>query len=62
MHRLESGLLYYISYLTENGEELIVATTRPETIEFDVAIAVNPDDDRFKVLFYSMFRSFWDEM
>ncbi|KYM77237.1 Valyl-tRNA synthetase, mitochondrial [Atta colombica] len=36
---------FYFFYFTE--EELIVATTRPETIFGDVAIAVHPNDDRY---------------
>ncbi len=43
------GVLYKIAYpiLDEVGE-LVVATTRPETMFGDVAIAVNPEDDRYK--------------
>ena len=37
--------LYYLDYGT-----LVIATTRPETIFADVAIAVNPADDRYKDL------------
>ena len=45
------GKLYYISYKTENGSsEIIVATTRPETLLGDTAVAVNPDDLRYKNL------------
>ncbi|PIP49314.1 MAG: valine--tRNA ligase, partial [Caldiserica bacterium CG23_combo_of_CG06-09_8_20_14_all_35_60] len=42
--------LYYIKYpLKENiGEFIIVATTRPETMLGDTAVAVNPDDVRYK--------------
>lgn len=40
--------LYTIRYKLENGSgELLVATTRPETIMADVAVAVNPNDPRF---------------
>jgi len=44
-HALEKGKLYYVAYPIE-GEEgfVVVATTRPETILGDVAIAVHPDD------------------
>ena len=44
-HVLTKGKLYYVAYPIE-GEEgsVVVATTRPETILGDVAIAVNPDD------------------
>jgi valyl-tRNA synthetase len=42
--------LYYVKYpLAENSNRFItVATTRPETILGDVAICVNPNDERFK--------------
>ena len=41
--------LYYIKYPTEDSKELItIATTRPETMMGDTAIAVNPKDERFK--------------
>jgi valyl-tRNA synthetase len=42
--------LYYVKYpLSENSNQFItVATTRPETILGDVAICVNPNDERFK--------------
>ncbi len=40
--------LYYVKYQVEDSEEFItIATTRPETILGDVAICVNPDDERF---------------
>jgi len=43
--------LYYISYKIENSESTItIATTRPETMMGDTAIAVNPKDDRYKNL------------
>ncbi|MDR2720720.1 MAG: valine--tRNA ligase [Puniceicoccales bacterium] len=44
--------LYYIKYdlVERSGEYIAVATTRPETISGDVAIAVNPSDDRYKNL------------
>jgi valyl-tRNA synthetase len=45
----EKGLLYYISYpLVEGSGKLTVATTRPETMLGDTAVAVNPEDDRYK--------------
>lgn len=38
-------------YISESGHEFVtVATTRPETIFGDVALAVNPEDDRYKHL------------
>lgn len=43
--------LYYISYpLTDGSGSITVATTRPETILGDVAICVNPADERYKAL------------
>ena len=46
----EPGKLYYFKYvLADNPQEYIpVATTRPETILGDTAVAVHPDDDRYK--------------
>lgn len=41
--------LFYITYLFEGGDRgLSVATTRPETIYGDVAVAVHPEDERYK--------------
>ena len=43
--------LYYIRYFIDNSKEYItIATTRPETMMGDTAIAVNPKDKRFKNL------------
>ncbi len=43
------GSLWYVKYPLAEGKGFItVATTRPETILGDTAVAVNPDDDRFK--------------
>ena len=45
------GHFYYIKYKLINSEEnIIVATTRPETMFGDVALAVNPEDERYKNL------------
>ena len=46
----EDGNLWYIDYFTTNAEQLTVATTRPETLLGDTALAVNPDDERYKKL------------
>jgi len=44
----ENSFLYYIKYQdSESDEFLTVATTRPETIPGDLAIAVNPKDKRY---------------
>tara|TARA_B100000700_G_scaffold267737_1_gene307919 strand:- start:428 stop:3055 length:2628 start_codon:yes stop_codon:yes gene_type:complete len=41
--------LYYINYPIHGSDQFItIATTRPETMLGDVAIAVNPNDDRYK--------------
>ncbi|OEG71756.1 hypothetical protein ATZ36_12890 [Candidatus Endomicrobiellum trichonymphae] len=44
----EKSNLWYIKYpLKDCGECIIVATTRPETMLGDTAVAVNPDDNRY---------------
>ena len=48
-HEERNSFLYYIQYRFENGDGyLTVATTRPETLLGDTAVAVNPEDDRYK--------------
>ncbi len=46
------GSLWYIKYPIEGSENeyIIVATTRPETMLGDTAVAVHPDDERYKHL------------
>ena len=45
------GYLWHIKYpLTDGSGELIVATTRPETMLGDTAVAVHPDDERYKAM------------
>jgi valyl-tRNA synthetase len=44
----EDGFLYYFNYPVEDGGVIPVATTRPETILGDTAVAVHPDDERYK--------------
>ena len=46
----ESGFLWHFDYPVENGGTITVATTRPETMLGDSAVAVNPEDERFKEL------------
>ncbi len=46
----EEVSLYYFGYPVEGGERLPVATTRPETILGDTAVAVHPDDHRYRHL------------
>ena len=47
-NREVTDTLYEIAYPLEDGGELIVATVRPETMLADTAVAVNPDDDRYR--------------
>lgn len=48
-HEDRRDALYYLGYRFEDGEEaLTVATTRPETIFGDVAVAVHPEDGRYR--------------
>jgi valyl-tRNA synthetase len=50
-HQDEVGHLWYLKYPLENGRGyVIVATTRPETMLGDTAVAVNPQDSRFAAL------------
>lgn len=50
-HEEVKGNLYYIKYtLTEKGKSIIVATTRPETMLGDTAVAVHPEDERYRGL------------
>ncbi|MBI5208240.1 MAG: valine--tRNA ligase [Candidatus Firestonebacteria bacterium] len=50
-HNEEEGHLWYIKYFIKNSLDFIeVATTRPETALGDTAVAVNPDDERYKAL------------
>ncbi|HVK62249.1 MAG TPA: valine--tRNA ligase [Bdellovibrionales bacterium] len=51
-HRETKSSLYYINYPVEGqpGRFLTVATTRPETLLGDTAVAVHPDDDRYRDL------------
>jgi valyl-tRNA synthetase len=47
----EDGFLWSIHYpLSDGSQGLIVATTRPETMLGDVAVAVNPQDERYRHL------------
>ena len=53
----ENGYFWYFRYPLANGEttadgkdHVTIATTRPETLLGDTALAVNPDDDRFRAL------------
>jgi valyl-tRNA synthetase len=47
-HEDEGSHLWYVRYPLEDGGYIEVATTRPETILGDTAVAVNPYDERYK--------------
>ncbi|MQL53043.1 valine--tRNA ligase [Desulfofundulus thermobenzoicus] len=50
-HLEKPGQLYYIKYPTKDGTDaLVIATTRPETMLGDVAVAVHPEDERYRHL------------
>ncbi len=50
-HDDKNSKYYYFRYPAEDGGEgIVVATSRPETMFGDVAIAVNPDDERYRDL------------
>ncbi len=47
----ENGSLWHIKYpIVGGGGHIVVATTRPETMLGDSAVAVNPDDERYQAL------------
>lgn len=51
VHKVEKSKLWKIAYPTlDSIGEVVVATTRPETMLGDVAVAVNPEDERYKHL------------
>ena len=48
-HEQHAGKLWHLRYKGEDGSDgIVIATTRPETIYADAAIAVNPKDERYK--------------
>jgi valyl-tRNA synthetase len=50
-HEERQGKIYHIRYpLADGSGSIVVATTRPETMLGDVAVAVNPEDERYKAL------------
>ena len=50
-HKPVSGSLWYIRYpLSDDSGEVVVATTRPETMLGDTAVAVHPEDERYRDL------------
>ncbi|MBP3920764.1 MAG: valine--tRNA ligase [Bacilli bacterium] len=51
IYKEDKGAFYHLKYyLEDKSSYLDVATTRPETLFGDTAVAVNPDDDRYKHL------------
>jgi len=51
IYKEETGAFYHLKYKLEDSEEFLdVATTRPETLFGDTAVAVNPNDERYKHL------------
>lgn len=49
IHKEIEGAMYYFNYkVVETGQNLVIATTRPETMFADQAIFVHPDDERYK--------------
>ena len=50
IHQEAATKLWYVRYPLEGGGEIQVATTRPETILGDTAVAVNPEDERYSAL------------
>jgi len=51
VHTEEPGWLYYLRYpLSQQAGSVVVATTRPETLFGDVAVAVHPEDTRYQSL------------
>ena len=46
----ERGKLWHLRYPVDGGGELVVATTRPETMLGDTAVAVHPNDERYRHL------------
>ena len=51
IHKEKNGYLWHFRYpITNSDEFLVVATTRPETMLGDTAVAVHPDDERYQHL------------
>ncbi len=50
-HEEQDGFFWHIKYyLKDSDDYVVIATTRPETLFGDTAVAVNPDDERYKNL------------
>ena len=53
IYKEDKGAFYHMKYLIEGTDEYLeVATTRPETLFGDTAVAVNPSDERYKIRWY----------
>ena len=51
IYKEDEGAFYHLKYMIEGSDEYLeVATTRPETLFGDTAVAVNPNDERYKHL------------
>jgi len=51
VYKKQNGKLYFLKYQISGSDEFLsIATTRPETIFGDVAICINPNDERYKHL------------
>lgn len=50
INKESEGNLWYIRYHTDANEDIIIATTRPETMFGDTAIAIHPEDNRWNHL------------
>ncbi len=51
VHKEIEGAMYYFKYkIVETGQELVIATTRPETMFADQAIFVHPEDERYQTI------------
>ena len=51
IYKEEKSYFYHLKYMIEDSEDYLeIATTRPETLFGDTAVAVNPEDDRYKHL------------
>jgi valyl-tRNA synthetase len=63
-HRATTSKLYYLKYHFQNSDDyLLVATSRPETIFADVALFVNPQDERYiKYLNWSVKHPFTEKI
>ncbi len=57
-HEEQDGFFWHINYpvVGEEGKFVEIATTRPETLLGDTAVAVNPEDDRYKHLIGKMLK------